>query len=36
MRQLDKNYVNIDNDDVYKWHNMNVLATFCAADFLEV
>lgn len=33
MRQLDRNYVNIDNYDVYKWQGMNVLATFYAAEF---
>lgn len=31
-----KKYVNIDSYDVYQWHTMNVLATFCATDFLEV
>lgn len=31
-----KKYVNIDSYDVYQWRTMNVLATFCATDFLEV
>lgn len=36
MRQLDKKYVNIDSYDVYQWRTMNVLATFCATDFLDM
>lgn len=38
MRQLDINYVNMYDYEFYKWHNMSVLAAFCAglaADFLE-